>query len=359
MAGTSHTVTYGGSPAVTIQPGQEVFSDPVRMTVPSETDLEVSLYSAQGTGTVNELAGGGETTGGYYATGGGDQTTDTSGQPFLEPTAGWFIVDGIDVMPDVYTPEIVAFGDSITEGLESTPDLNHRYPDFLGERLLSAAQQFSIVNEGISSNQLLPNNPGGSGAGQPGLVRFGRDVLSQTGVREVLMLIGINDTANGATADQVIAGYRKMIAHAHAHGLRVIAGTLTPVGDTTGPDLFSNGSAFSNAQRKAINDWIRTSGAFDGVIDFDAAVRDPLDPNHWRRGYSYDNLHGNDLGYQLMADSVPLSVFGDPACPGTSRYLSLARWHWRARARHMSRARRHRTARTQRRPSRKKRSLRR
>jgi lysophospholipase L1-like esterase len=207
------------------------------------------------------------------------------------------------VLSDSASGAIVALGDSIIDGAGSTYDANTRWPDVLARRLVAAGKRFGVLNQGINGNKVL-----NSLLGDSALVRFDRDVLDQAGVKYVILLEGINDIGLGnpdVTADQVIAGYRELIDRAHAAGLRILGGTLTPAEGTPIPFY----APYDESKRVAINDFIRDGGAFDAVVDFAAAVTDPADPAHWRAGLSADALHPNDAGAEVMGDAVDLSLF--------------------------------------------------
>jgi lysophospholipase L1-like esterase len=211
---------------------------------------------------------------------------------------------------------VVTLGDSITDGTRSTPDTNKRWPDWLARRLQTMRDpgaglnaRLGVVNCGISGNRLLSHPPEGSLAGRGIQERFDRDVLATHGVRYLVLMVGINDignssAANPVTADDLVAGYRQVIARAHAHGIAVVGATLTP---------FEGAGYYSpekDAVRRAVNDWIRTGDAFDAVIDFDRVVRDPAHPARLLPAYdSGDHLHPGDLGYEAMGNAVPLDVF--------------------------------------------------
>ncbi len=201
---------------------------------------------------------------------------------------------------------MVAFGDSITDGAFSSVDKNNRYPDELAERLADG-RPTGIANAGISGNRLLHDSPG---FGDSGLSRFGRDVLGEPDVRTVIVLEGINDIGFGegglgelVSAQDLIGGYRALIAAAaHPRGIRVIGATLTP---TEGCPYPGYDTPHGATVRAAVNQWIRTSGAFDAVVDFDHALADPADPNRMRPAYdSGDHLHPSDAGYHAMADAI-------------------------------------------------------
>jgi lysophospholipase L1-like esterase len=218
----------------------------------------------------------------------------------------------------------VALGDSITNGANTVANLNHRWPDLFAQRLRAARLDHGVANLGVSGNRLLhdPNPPAGSGAvafaayfGHSALRRFDRDVLAQPGVRDVIVLLGVNDLGHPGTvapagevvsAADLIGGHRQLIARAHASGLRIFGGTILPFkGDTLG--FYS---AENERKRSALNRWIRTGGEHDGVVDFDAAMRDPADPLRLNPALdSGDHLHPNDAGMVVMAGAVPLRFF--------------------------------------------------
>ena len=236
--------------------------------------------------------------------------------PFFVAGTRYFLA-GLDVRSDDEARAIVTFGDSITDGFNSTVDANRRWPDRLAERLLdrSHPENRSVVNQGISGNRLLHNV-----IGPDALSRFDRDVIGQTHVGFVTVLLGINDVGFSAiqvpnspfasqavTSNQMIQAYRQFIARAHAKGIKIIGATLTPF----------EGAGYATpegeAKRQAANDFIRTSGEFDGVIDFDQVTRDPNHPTRLASRFdSGDHLHPNDLGYKAMADSIDLSIFRQP-----------------------------------------------
>ena len=224
---------------------------------------------------------------------------------YVYTIASWFFVDAILLDSPERCGDIVTFGDSITDGYQSTPGANHRWPDDLAARLLRqpAPLQAAVANEGISGNEITAD-----GAGVSAQARFDRDVLAQPGAHTVVFLEGINDIGNGlVTATQLIAADEQIIARAHADGLRILGGTLLP---------FAGAGYYSpqkDTVRQALNAWIRTSRAFDGVIDFDAHLRNPADPAQFLPAYdSGDHLHPNDAGYAAMADTVNLNALGCP-----------------------------------------------
>jgi lysophospholipase L1-like esterase len=300
--GTSYRVTFGGRTSVTIAPGASVASDPVTMTIPAQTDLAVSLYASGPTGPATYHSDAQQVN---YVSTPGDYAGSESAVGFTITSQHWYFLDEVDVQVGAATGgTIVAFGDSITDGYRSTVGANGRWPNDLAQRLLAdpAGRVHAVVDEGISGNRVLANSVVFGVSAQ---ARFLRDAVDVSGARDVILLEGINDIGFTLTpAAKIIAGYENLIAAAHAAGLKIFGATLTPF---QGSGYYS---AAGEAEREAINHWIRTSGAFDGVIDFDRAVRDPADPLRLLPAYdSGDHLHPNDLGYQAMAQAVDLALF--------------------------------------------------
>jgi len=221
-------------------------------------------------------------------------------------TRSWFLLSRVEVAAAPRVGAIAAFGDSITDGTRSTPDTNNRWPDHLARRLGTG---FAVMNVAIAGNRVLTegNAPGGFGgnAGVNALARFDRDVLALPGVTHVVVMEGINDIgAAQAAVEDLIAAHRQLVERAHARGLRIYGATLTPY---EGAAYFTQEG---EAKRKALNQWIRTSGMYDRVIDFEAVIRDPNAPTKMRPEFdSGDHLHPNDAGYTAMGESVDLSLF--------------------------------------------------
>jgi lysophospholipase L1-like esterase len=218
----------------------------------------------------------------------------------------WLLLARVEVAATSDTRVVVAFGDSITDGARSTANMNARWPDTLARRLAERRRgpKVAVLNAGISGNRVL-----GDGAGLSALARFDKDVLMQTGVTHVIVMEGINDIglarANPSpSAEDLIAGHRQLIARAHARGLKIFGATLTPY---EGAGYYS---PEGEAKRQALNDWIRTSGEYDGVIDFDAVTRDPASPGKFAAfADSGDHLHPGDAGYKAMGEAVDLALF--------------------------------------------------
>ena len=311
QAGTDRPVTFGGAPSIVIAPGAEAVSDPAPIDVPALASLAVTFYLPADTGpcTCHGLA----MQTGYVAAG---DVTAAASLDQATPLAGRAFLSGVDVDAAPPAAAIVTFGDSITDGVGSTADMNRRWPDVLAERLAARGDgAWGVVNEGISGNRLLHD-----GAGESALKRFDRDVLNTAGARYLVVFEGVNDlgmaslppemaarfgiAGDPVTADDLIGADKQIIARAHARGLKVYGATIAPY---KGASYWSPGG---EAMRAAVNAWIRTGGAFDGVIDFDAVLRDPADPEQMRADYNAgDHLHGSDAGYKAMADSIDLGLF--------------------------------------------------
>jgi lysophospholipase L1-like esterase len=296
-------LTFSGLSSATIPRGASMISDPVDLAVPAAGDLVVSVYVPGDTGPPTQHATGLHTT---YISSAGDFT----GLPDFTPARtsnSWYFLSGVDVLAPADAGVIVAFGDSITDGATSTNDADAAWPSVLARRLQDAGSSLAVVNEGISGNRVL-----GDGAGVSMLARFERDVLAQPGIKYLVFMEAINDIggasragATPVTSEEIIAVYKQMIARAHMHGIKVIGATLTPY---EGASYYSEPG---EVIRAAVNQWIRTTGMLDGVVDFDLVTRDPAHPGKFRPGFNIrDNLHPNDAGYKAMADSIDLSLFG-------------------------------------------------
>jgi len=299
-------LSFGGQSAITIPAGAPALSDPVELTIPAQSDLAISLYlpgASQAT-TLHDMA----LTSSYLSPAG--DYTSTIAMPVSRTITSWPFLTEVDV--DGAVPALVAVGDSLTDGARSTGNLNRRWPDYLARRLqasLGAGGRIGVVNRGISANLLLSDYATALVAGKDVLERFDRDVLATAGVRYLALLIGINDIcyspgSNPIPAADLIAGYRQVIARAHAREIAVIGATLPPL------EGFVYYTPAREAVRLAVNNWIRASGEFDAVADIELALRDPQNPTRILPGYdSGDHLHPNDAGYQAMANAFPLAPF--------------------------------------------------
>ncbi len=308
---SDHALTFSGKPAVTIPPGALVVSDPVAVQITPLSSLAVSVYLPDqriSETTCHEDAR--STT--FIAA--GDATTAAS-LTDARPITSWCFVKGIEVSSnDPLAAAIVTLGDSITDGALSTRDANRRWPDVLASRLQADSKMahLSVLNEGIGGNRLLRD-----GTGQGALARFDRDVLAQSGVRYLIILEGINDIGaigrprdadDSLTAPELTSALtfalNQLVTRAHTHGIKVFGATLTPY---LGAGYVS---AAGEEAREAVNNWIRTSAVFDGVIDFDEVTRDPANPNVFLPSVdSGDHLHPGDAGYEAMGSSIDLSLF--------------------------------------------------
>jgi lysophospholipase L1-like esterase len=302
VPGSDHAVTFSGHSAVEIPPGAPTLSDPVDWNLPSLAELAVSVYYPNSTIPPAHSLFAIQA---YVSSSGDFSGAET--MPGAVPARTGNAISEIDVVSTDANRVLIALGDSITEGVSSTPGAFHTWPDRLAERLQrdTSTRRWSILNAGIGSNRLLYDTPGANA-----LARFDRDVLSVPGVSAVVLMEGINDIqyshrnpVEAVAANDIIAAYRQIIARAHSHGIKVFGATITPFGNT--PDFTEQGEAI----RQAVNQWIRTGGEFDGVIDFDVALRDPSNPSELRVDLSSkDHLHPNDAGYEAMADCINLSL---------------------------------------------------
>ena len=309
VAGSSRTLTFAGRTAFTIPAGSPALSDPVDFDVPALGDLAISLYLPQPTTASTVHALGLSTS---YVSPAGDYSAAVV-MPTSVTVPSWYFLSGVSTRAHRRAAAIVALGDSITDGFASTPDTNRRWPNLLAARLQARAEvrHVAVLNHGISGNRTLFDLIGPNAQ-----ARLDRDVLGAVGARWVILLEGINNigipgafglASQQVSAEDIIAGHRQIIARAHERGLKIYGGTLTPFEGTTFPGYFS---AAGEVKRQAVNAWIRGSGAFDAVIDFDRAIRDPAHPTRMLPAYdSGDHLHPNDAGYQAMANFIDLKLF--------------------------------------------------
>ena len=299
MANTDRALTFSGRPDVIIPAGTEYISDPLDGPIPAGADLTISIHYSDP--PEQQTSHPGSRASSYIVHG-----------DLVKKIDHWYQLSAVDVATTGGF-SIVTLGDSITDGRGSTTNGNDRWPDILARRLQSAGMNVGVLNQGIGGNHLLTD-----GLGPNALARFDRDVLAQTGVRYVLVLEGINDlgglarttdTSRVEHADlvqRIIATYEQMVARAHAHNLFVIGCTILP---DTG-SAYYHPNTIDEADRQAVNTWIKTPGHFDDVIDFDQIARDPAQPNRLRPEFdSGDHLHPNPAGYAAMANSIPLSLF--------------------------------------------------
>ncbi|MGW7789745.1 SGNH/GDSL hydrolase family protein [Streptomyces tricolor] len=305
-AETMRRLTFGGGTSVVIPAGGQVVSDAVRVTIPHGADVLVTTYSPTPSGPVTYHPHARQVS--YVAD--GDRTEDATGVPYTEQTPYWRYLTALDVLSNEAAGTVVVFGDSITDGITSTAGANRRWPDVLSGRLRGALEngqqlpRYSVVNEGISGNQVLADGLGRPAENQSGLGRFGRDALSRTNVKVVVIALGVNDILRNrrlADPDRIVTGLRTLAGQAHARGLKVVGATLMPFHGHRGY------TPAREAVRQQVNAQIRAGGVFDAVVDFDKALRDPYDPRRLRPEYdSGDHLHPSDLGYRTMAEVFDL-----------------------------------------------------
>jgi lysophospholipase L1-like esterase len=305
-------LSFHGQPGATVPAGAAIVSDPVAMTLPALSDLTINLYLPAQTLKTITYHGFADATG-YEAKGNQITATDLRG---AKKVYNWRFLKTVEVTTGKAPAAIVALGDSITDGAHSSRDANARWPDVLARRLQAdpKTRGLGVLNEGIGGNRMLHD-----GTGPNAIARFDRDVLAQPGVKYVVLMESINDIGHAAqldhpndivTAQELITGMKQLIVRAHTHGLKIYGATLTPY----------EGAAYASpageVMREAVNGFIRSGGSaggpgnFDGVIDFDKAVRDPLHPTAFLPLYDCgDHLHPSDAGYKAMGDAIDLKLF--------------------------------------------------
>jgi len=306
QAATLTTLTFGGEEAITIARGATVVSDPVAFSVPALSNLSVSLFLPNASGTVTTHLAAAQTN--YVSSAG--NFTDALEWEAAQELPVWNYLTAIDVGRTDEITAIVTLGDSITDGVGSTQSANNRWPNYFARALLSDPDlpDFAVVNAGISGNRVLQENSPRFGENLQ--VRFERDVLALSGVSHIVLLEGINDigmaqlfAGEDVSPEEIIAGYRQIISRAHERGIKIIGATLTPF----------EGAVYYTEEgedkRQAVNAWIRNSGEFDGIIDFEPSVRDPDNSRRLLPSFTADNLHPNDEGYKAMAEAIDMSLF--------------------------------------------------
>jgi lysophospholipase L1-like esterase len=313
---SASALTFGGRATIVIPPGAVVVSDPVAMKLAPESDLVISMFLPAQKITHLTVHNSAYQTN-YIAPGNvvGEKSLPGDG---IKTNASWFFLKAVDVKAPAAAGAIVAFGDSITDGTFSTPDLNKRWPDFLARRLQADKKlpAYGVLNEGIGGNRVLHD-----GTGPSALARFDSDVLGLDGVKYVILLESINDIGHAAdpvkpydivSADDLIQGIAQLVERAHEHSIKVIGATLTPYTGTAKAGGVEGAKYMSPAgeiMRKAVNQFIRTSPIFDGVIDFENATTDKATGAFDARFDHGDHLHPNDAGMEAMANSIDLKLF--------------------------------------------------
>lgn len=327
--GSLRTLTFAGQPAATAAPGAPLVSDPVDLSVPDLARLTVSVHLPQSSPVSTFHWDGRETA--WIAP--GEQTRAAridAAQAGVQTTTARLLLSAIDVEATPAAQAVAILGDSITDGASASLGMDARWPDFLAARL--APQGVAVLNAGISGGRLLSD-----GMGEKALARFGRDVLDQPGVRAVIVLIGINDISWPGTAfapqvhrptlEELTNGYARLVAQARRRGVRVIGATLTPfAGALPGTPLDDYYQPEKDALRQQLNAWIRTSGSFDAVLDFDAWARDPAHPQRLLPAYdSGDHLHPGDAGNRALAEKIDLSLLFDRDQSPSPAYRAVLR----------------------------------
>lgn len=298
---TDKALTFRGAPTMVIPPGEVVLSDPLEFNLPAITNVAVSVYFGDISATTINGHPGSRTTSFIVAS----NVVAAASLAGASKTAHWYIITGVEVLADSSSKSIVVLGDSITDGRGSTTDGNNRWPDDLAQRLSTNGPTVgvAVVNMGIGGNGIF------GGLGPAALNRFDRDVLNQNGARYLIVFEGVNDIGGStdvtapALATNLISAYVRFANQAHARNLRAYGATITPFGASR------YYTTAHEACRQTVNQWLRTNTVFDGVIDFDAVVRDPAAPINLLAAYGSDGLHLTPGGYQAMADAIDLSLF--------------------------------------------------
>jgi lysophospholipase L1-like esterase len=322
--GSARALTFGGRRSVTVPVGAQVVSDPVAMDIPPLTNLSVTMYLAQGQASTDITSHPGSRTTSYLLT--GDHTTDTD-LPGATPVDHWYFISAAEVVAPQRAAGVAVLGDSLTDGRGSTTNRNDRWPDDLAARLQEhrATREVAVLNQAAGGNCVL-HDPGQGCLGPNAFSRLDRDVLAQPGRRWLIVFEGVNDIGTAAAtpaaqqqvAQELITSYEQIITQAHAAGLRVYGATITPFG---GNSLYDDPQGLRQQTRVQVNQWIRTSGWFDAVLDFDRVVGDPANPGQILPAYdSGDHLHLNPQGYKALAASIPLRRFTN--APNSSRRAS-------------------------------------
>jgi lysophospholipase L1-like esterase len=316
VAGSDRALTFGGKPSIVVPPGAPVVSDPVELSVPDLANLAVSLFVSGATGPATWHFDSRQNS---YTSPPGDFTGTTVMplDPQSPPTQSWFWLAGIDVAAPRQSGAIAALGDSITNGAQSSVDGNHRWTDELARRIVQQNEHaMGMLNEGSDGNRLLHDV-----LGPNGLARFERDVLSQPGLAYVIVSLGLTDIGTGwpgglnpdqaVTVEQILQAYEQLIEAAHTRGVKIYGATLTPNEGAFVPGTpFPLYSPENELKRQQVNRWIRASGTFDGVIDFDRVLRDPRAPSRLLAQYdSGDHVHPNDAGNFAMAAAIDPGFF--------------------------------------------------
>lgn len=315
LPGTSRPVTFRGRASTVVPVGAQVVSDPLAFDVAADSDITVTMYLAKGQSSTNVTSHPGSRTTSYMVTGDHVADNDLSGAASV---AHWYFLSGLEVWSPGGTGVLAVLGDSLTDGRGSTTDRNNRWPDVLSDRLRARTDlpPIAVLNQAAGGNRVLHD-----GLGPNALARLDRDVLVQSGVDRMIVFEGVNDigTAPATSADQrqvaadLVDAYDQIVRRAHTLGIRVYGATLLPFGGNSGYD---DPSGYRRSARNTVNTWIRSSGRFDAVLDFDRVVRDPDDAEQLRSSYGDgDGLHLNPTGYEALAGAVPPQLFQPSSLP--------------------------------------------
>jgi lysophospholipase L1-like esterase len=299
---TDEALTFRGAPFLVIPPGEVILSDPIAFDLPTLTNLAISIYFETISATTINGHPGSRTTSFILSS----NVVSAANMAGATTTRHWYIITGVEVLADGSSKAVVTLGDSLTDGRGSTDDGNNRWPDDLAQRLITNAPTagVAVVNMGIGAASVLTG-----GTIPSGLNRFDRDVLNQNGARWLIVFFGVNDIgASGASSSSLINAYTEWANKAHARGLLAYGATITPFG---GNSYFTTAH---EATRQAVNAWFRTNTLYDGVLDFDAFVRDPVTLTNFQAAFfpglnANDWLHMNPLGYQAIASNIDLTLF--------------------------------------------------
>jgi len=313
--GTQQRLTFGGEASTVIPVGAQAVSDPVSLKVAAASNLTVTLYLADGQSTQRVTSHPGSRTSSYLLAG---DHVDDADLPGAASVAHWYFLSGVEVWSPPGASAVTVVGDSLTDGRGSTTNGNDRWPNLLAARLRTdrSTDDVAVLNQAAGGNRVLDD-----GLGPNAMSRLDRDVFAQHGVERLIVFEGVNDlgtaeateTAQDAVTARLIAAFDQVVTQAHTHGIEVYGATLLPFGGNAGYD---DAAGLREGSRQALNRWIRTSGRFDAVLDFDAATRDPAAPRQLRAEYDVgDHLHLNPVGYQALADAVPLKLFRDHDSP--------------------------------------------
>jgi lysophospholipase L1-like esterase len=311
--GSEKALTFNDRASVTIPAGAQMVSDPLRFDLKPLSNLAVTIYTSKGQPSNNITSHPGSRTTSYMIA--GDHVSDLD-IPGATGVNHWYFLSCVEVWAESKASAVVILGDSLTDGRGSTTNMNDRWPDQLSKRLQEhpATSDIAVLNQAAGGNRILND-----GLGPNGLARLDRDVLAQSGARWLIVFEGINDIGTAAAtaedqnqvAEELIAAYDQIITRAHAQNILVYGATLTPFQGS----FYVDDTGFREAARQKVNHWIRTGGKFDGVIDFEKAVRDPANPTYILAAYDTgDHLHLNPSGYKALAAAVPAEIFFNQSC---------------------------------------------